>query len=216
MTVQTYIDRLGQKIAAQFQDATFPFSFSVFAEDPCPSIHEPATLPGGYVFVPAALFLAARDEAEFAAMLAHAMAHIVKRHGTRAATRDPATNSGAIPLIFFGGWAGSCSNLVPLAFQASLRANELEADALAIETVAKAGFDPQALWRYLERVQVPLPDRDQRLSLISSAIEKLPSVAYTAASADEFASARQEVRRLSERPALPDRPPTLKRKPAGN
>src|SRR6266571_853679 len=53
-TVQDYLDHLGQRIAAHVPDANFPFIFSAIAEDPCPAIHEPAALPGGYTFVPAA------------------------------------------------------------------------------------------------------------------------------------------------------------------
>jgi predicted Zn-dependent protease len=74
------------------------------------TIHEPATLPGGYVFVPAGLFLAAQDEAEFAGMLAHAMGHIALRHGTRQATRGVLIKQRSIPLIFMGGWTTLCSS----------------------------------------------------------------------------------------------------------
>jgi|SRR5215469_13429166 len=38
---------------------TFSFTFSI-ADDPCPTIHEPDAFPGGYVFVPVALFVARR------------------------------------------------------------------------------------------------------------------------------------------------------------
>jgi len=86
-TVQDYLDRLGRRLESHLPDANFPFTFSAIAEDPCPAIHEPAALPGGYVFVPAALFIAAQDEAEFSGLLAHAMEHIAQRHGTRQATR---------------------------------------------------------------------------------------------------------------------------------
>ena len=218
LPIQNYLDRLGQRIAAQFPDPKPPFSFNAIAEDPCPSMHEPVALPGGYVFVPAALFLAARSEAEFAGMLAHAMAHIAKRHGVLSAPGDVVTAVDA-PLVFFGGWAVRCSEPGPLGLKASQRSDELEADLLAVQTVAKAGFDPKAPWRYVERVQVPgagtpwLPDRDQRLAAMSSAIEKLPPVDYAPASADEFATAQQEVQRVSGQPARSEQrpPPSLKR-----
>jgi predicted Zn-dependent protease len=67
---------------------------------------KPASLPGGYVFVPAGLILAAKDEAEFAGTLAHAMAHIAARHFTRQAARSQTAQSATIPLIFWGGWVG--------------------------------------------------------------------------------------------------------------
>src|SRR5271169_284582 len=51
-TVQNYLDHLGRGIAAQIKDAKFPYTFSVIADDPCPTVHEPVALPFGYVFVP--------------------------------------------------------------------------------------------------------------------------------------------------------------------
>ncbi len=219
-TVQNYLDHLGQTLEPHVPDANFPFTFRAIAEDPCPATHEPVALPGGYVFVPAALFIAALDEAEFAGMLAHAMGHIAQRHGTRQATRGTMINNASIPLIFMGG---GCSegHAIPLAFMALQRSAELEADSLAVQTMARAGFNPRALAQYLQRVQVrtagtiskvysPLPDRDQRLANIGSAIEKLRTVGYAAIAPAEFSAAQQELRRLGSR--RPQRPPTLMRK----
>jgi beta-barrel assembly-enhancing protease len=231
--VQEYLDRLGQKLAAQMPEARFPFTFSAIADDVCRATHEPAALPGDYVFVPTSLFLAAQDEAEFAGMLAHAMEHIAQRHGTREAARETSReatrgsmiNNSSIPVIFMGGFSGNCSEgqSIPLGFITSQKSNELEADSLAVRTMARAGFDPSALARYIQRVQVrpagttsnaysPLPDRDQRLAAMLSTIEKLPPVNYAAAPPDEFAAAQQEVRRLSEPPVRARTPPSLMRK----
>ena len=220
--IQNYLDRVGQKIGAYIPEAKFPFTFSVIADDPCRTIHEPTALPGGYVFVPAGLFVAAQEEDEFAGMLAHAMEHVAQRHGTRQATRG---TTATIPLIFIGGWAGGCSGgqAIPVAFLASQRSAELEADVLAVQTMARAGFDPNALVRYVERVQVqptgtmsksysPIPDRDERIAALLATIEKLPKIDYTVAPPDEFATARQELRRLTEQPLRSGAPPSLMRK----
>ena len=209
-TVQAYLDSLGRKIAAFIPDTRFPFTFSVIAEDPCRTTHEPVALPGGYIFVPAALFVAAQNENEFAGMLAHAMEHVAQRHGVRKATGG---TSATIPLIFMGGWGGSCSEgtAVPRGFLASQRSAELEADALAVQTMARAGFDPKALMRYLERLQGAAPGRDERVAALLAAMEKLPKVTYTVSPGDEFASARQEVRSLTERTVHTKVPPALMR-----
>jgi predicted Zn-dependent protease len=218
-TLQNYLDRLGRRIAAELQGTKFPFTFSVIAEDACPTIHEPVALPGGYVFVPVALFSTAQDEGEFAGMLARAMEHIAERHGARQATRGQVVNYASIPLIFMGG-SGSCSEglAIPRGFLALQRSNELEADSLAVQTMAHAGFDPMALLRYIERVQFQpgsatqkvfsaLPDRDRRVASIRSIIEKLPPANYTAP-VEEFAAVQRELNGLVERRA----PPTLKRR----
>jgi len=209
--VQEYLNRLGQKLAAQMPEARLPFTFSAVVDDACRITHEPAAFPGGYIFVTSSLFLAAQGEAEFAGMLAHAMAHITQRHGIREA------NNPNTALIFMGGAGGTCSEgqAIPLGFAASLKSNELEADALAIRTMARAGLDPRALIRYIERVQVRPADRDQRLAAMSSTIDKLPKlppVDYAAGPPNEFAAAQQEVRHLVEQPVRDKAPPSLMRK----
>jgi predicted Zn-dependent protease len=222
--VQDYVARLGQRIAAQVPDAKFPFTFSVIADDPCPTVHEPAALPGGYIFVPAALIAAALDEGEFAGMLAHAMEHIVQRHGTRQATRDQLMGS---PDALAGSWTGGCMSgqipqAVPMGVLPFLRSNELEADALAVQTMARTGFDPAALPRYIERVQSqtsgslakvfsPLPDRKQRVASLQRLIEKMPPATY-AAPGEEFTAIQQEVRRrMEQHPPAGDAPTLMRR-----
>ena len=226
--VLDYLDALGRRLAAQTPEVRFPFTFSAVSDDPCPATHEPAVFPGGYVFVPSELFLAAQEEAEFAAMVAHAIAHIALRHGVRQLRESPTNNSG-IPLIFLGGWGGSCSEgrAVPLAFLKIQRGNELEADLLAIQIAARVGFDPEALMRYIQRVQPAapgtpskaysaLPDRNERAGSMVSVLKDLPRASY-AIQSTRFAAIQQEVRqdarRLIERPEPSQAPPSLRRKP---
>jgi predicted Zn-dependent protease len=220
--VQDYVDRLGQRLAGHALEATLPFTFSVVVDDPSRATHEPVAFPGGYVFVPAALVVAANDESEFAGMLAHAMEHIAQHHGIRQLRAQP-VNTGHTPLIFMGGWAGGSPDglAVPLGFLTSMRSNEREADVLAVQLMAQSGFDPEALVRYIERVQPPvgntakafsvLPDRDQRVAGIRHAIGNLPPSNY-AAPGEEFLAVQREVQDLMERRSVPAVPPTLKRK----
>ena len=157
-------------------------------------------------------------------MLAHAMEHIAQRRVTRQATQSQLVSHASTPLMFIGGWGGGCSEeqSIPLAFVTQQRSYEMEADFLAVQVMARAGFDPKALVRYIQRVQVrpagtmskaysPEPDRDRRVATMLSAIEKLPVVDYAAAEPAEFAAAQQEVRRLAERPARTKAPPSLMR-----
>ena len=158
--VQDYVARLGARLIAQIPDTGFTFTFTVAAGGMDGGIHEPLALPGGYIFVPASLFLAARNEAEFAGMLAHSIAHVAARHGTRQATRGEVVNIASVPLVYMGGWTGyalqqSAAAAIPLGFLRFQRALELEADRLAIGMMAGAGCDPHALVRYIGRVNPP-------------------------------------------------------------
>lgn len=210
--VHAYLDRLGRRLAGHMPAAAFPFEFSVIASDVCATQIEPYTLPGGYVFVPAALFTMASDEAEFAGMLGHAMTHIERRDWMRLSTRTSLSNHGGVTLIFMGGWDGRCPEglAVPLAFREQQRKLELEADSLAMQTMVRAGFHPKALVSYIERVRSPLPGREERLAYLRSLIETLPAVQYSGMAASEFAAVQQEVQH-HELPMQSKRPPSLLR-----
>lgn len=187
-------------------------------------MHEPVALPGGYVFVPAALFLAAQDEAELAGMLAHAMEHIAERHETRQATRGQIINYANVPLVFMGNSTGCASDAaIPLGFLKFQQDFERQADFLAVQAMARAGFDPNALVRYIERVQPAtppspggstalsaLPARDLRIAVMMSGISTLPATRYTSPANGEFEAAREEIRRFVPPPR--PTPPSLKLK----
>jgi predicted Zn-dependent protease len=228
---QRYVENLGQRLVSQMPKTAFRFTFSIIAEDPCSTIHEPAAFPGGYVFVPVALFAAAQDEAEFAGMLAHAMAHVVEHHGAEQARREELIHSGGIPPTFMSG-VGCSSGLAvpagglaaPTGFLKIQRTLESKADLLAVQTMASTGFDPNALLRYTERVQPevattraassPLPLREDRIASMASAIARFSPGTYTASTPGEFEAVREEVRHLTPpaAPARPD-PPSLREVP---
>lgn len=209
-TVRDYVERVGYKLAAELPNAGLSYTFDVVADAMGGSTHEPLSLPGGYVFVPASLILTAQNEAEFAGMLAHAMAHCAERHGTRQATRGEIANLSNIPLVFVGG---ERKQIGPVGFSSLQRRFEVEADALAIKITASAGYDPEALVRYIARVQSgdiarpssPMPTRESRLAGMEKAIQQLPRKIYS--STDEFSSLQDEVRQVN--PATLRRPPSL-------
>jgi predicted Zn-dependent protease len=214
--VNAYLNDLGQRIVAHAGGAPYPYTFELVGESEL-FLNEPVAFPGGKIFVPTGLILAARSEDEIAGMMAHAIAHVAARQGARQGTNQPPA-----PLIFMGGWQGYAVKrnqqaAVPLGFLSAYRQNELDADALAVQSMAAAGYNPAALNEYIARLQPgtngspapnrPYPDRDARLASIRAAIAKLPPAAYAAH--DGFASLQEQVRRLSATPAKP--PPRLAR-----
>ncbi len=179
--VSEYVQRVGAKLAEQFPGG-WTYRIETIREDQGGATHEPAAFPGGFVFVPADLITTARNEAEFAGMLAHAMAHVV---------------AGA------PGMTGNAAGLgVPVGVLGLQRANEAEADALAVKAMAAAGYDPAGLASYLRRVQ----PASGRVAAILAQIRQLPARTYH--TGVEFSLVQSEVRvPVAERPA-----PTLFRK----
>ena len=82
-----YVSRIGHQLATQLARAPFPISFAIVAGPGSNSTQESLAVPGGYIFVPTELLLAAREEGELVGMLAHSMAHVALRRYTRAATQ---------------------------------------------------------------------------------------------------------------------------------
>lgn len=215
--VQAYAERVAAKLLIGLTDATLQYQFEVIRDG---ERTEPFALPGGYIFLPANIFLTARDEHEFAGTLAHAIAHAALRHGTRTATRVQIANMASIPLVFMGGWIAAHADsrhaqlLVPVSFLEFQRKYELEADRFAVELSARTGYDPSAFLRYVQRTHPadsrysPLPDRDLRIASLQEPIATLPESAPSRS--DDFKSMQDHVRSLVERPRQ-HRAPTLRR-----
>src|SRR5688572_4667182 len=130
--VAEYVNRVGQNLVRN-SDVKVPVTIKVLDAEEVNAM----ALPGGFFFVNAGLILKAETEAELAGVMAHEIAHIAARHGTRQATRGQVINLASIPLIFMGGWTGygirqATSVLVPIGFLKFSRAFETEADLFGL------------------------------------------------------------------------------------
>src|SRR5438128_8226835 len=114
--IAEYVNRVGQNLVRN-SDAKVPFTIKVIDAEEVNAF----ALPGGFFFVNSGLILKADSEAELAGVMAHEIAHVAARHGTRQATRGQVAQLATIPLIFMGGWTGygirqAASVLVPIGF----------------------------------------------------------------------------------------------------
>jgi predicted Zn-dependent protease len=199
--VSDYVTRVGDNLAAQFT-GEWTYRIETIRENTGGATHEPVAFSGGIIFVSANLIAAAQNEAEFAGMLAHAMSHVVARHGTRLATRSQIALIGQQAAASMPDGSGSLA--VPLGMLTLQRANEREADYLAVKAMAAAGYDPAGLASYVARLQPPPPDRgsvfetlptrDERVAGIQAEIRQLPARTYH--SSDEFARVQAQVKVL--------------------
>src|SRR6202050_4061029 len=100
--IAEYVNRTGQNLVRN-SDAKVPFTIKVLDTEEVNAF----ALPGGFFFVNSGLILKTETEAELAGVMAHEIAHVAARHGTRQATRGDLMQIGAIAgSIFLGGWTG--------------------------------------------------------------------------------------------------------------
>jgi predicted Zn-dependent protease len=151
--VNHYVQQLGERLV-RYSDAKIPFTIKVIDSEQVNAF----ALPGGYLYVDTGLILAARNEAELAAVMAHEIAHVAARHATRNMSKVRLWNMASIPFLFIGGPVSMAVHQVSgMAFPFSVmkfsRDAEFEADLLGIQYEYAAGYDPAAFVNFFERLK---------------------------------------------------------------
>jgi predicted Zn-dependent protease len=154
-----YINSLGgflQKRGVGFS----PFNFQFFLIKD--SVFNAFSVPGGYIFLNSGIFDPLETEDELASILGHEMAHNLARHVAKrietVKKMQIATTAATLAAILFGGGkAGEIAGITSTALAqtkllAYSRQDEEEADRIGFEVISKAGFNPQAMVRVMERM----------------------------------------------------------------
>jgi predicted Zn-dependent protease len=229
--VSEYVNRVGQNLVRN-SDARVPFTIKLIDS---PEINAFA-LPGGFFFVNSGLLLRAETEAELAGVMAHEIAHVAARHGTRQATRGQVINFASIPLIFLGGWTGygirqAAGFAIPMGFLKFSRSMEAEADFLGLQYLYASGYDPMAFIDFFEKLKADEkrkpgtlaklfashPPHGSRISKTQKNIaEFLPNRAEYVVSTSEFLQVKSRLASLTPRSQSGEDPnrPRLRRSPS--
>jgi predicted Zn-dependent protease len=220
--VTEYVNRVGQNLVRN-SDAKVPFTIKVIDSDEINAF----ALPGGFFYVNSGLILHADEEAELAGVMAHEIAHVAARHGTRNATKGEIAQFASIPLILLGpgGWAGyglyqGLNLAIPIGFLKFSRDNEREADFLGLQYMYKAGYDPNAFVSFFEKIEAeerrhpgsipkvfsthpPTPERVQKAQEEIATI--LPTRDEYIVSTSEFDIVKARLGRIENRLKLDDK-----------
>jgi len=160
--VNSYINSLGHRLVTNSDDPGRSFTFFVVPDN---SVNAFAA-PGGFIGIHTGLMLTSEAESELASVMAHEIAHVTQRHILRNFERSkrmsiPMT-AAMIAAALLGVADPSAGSAAIMAVQAGnvqmqldySRAHEAEADNLGMQTLVNAGFDPNAMPRFFERLQI--------------------------------------------------------------
>lgn len=168
--VQRYVNRVGRWLSLHSERPDLDWQFGVLDSD---NINAFAT-PGGYVLITKGLLARLTNEAELAGVLAHEVAHVVKKHHLTAMRKGKGMEAGANVLSMYleqGGQrsAAAKEKLVGGMKEIMLRGldkdDEFEADRMGVVIAGRAGYDPFGLPSVLQMLQ-SLNPKDSTLSLM--------------------------------------------------
>lgn len=152
--VQAYVRKIGQRIVKASGDRRkgIQYTFTVIDN---PQVVNAFAIVGGPIYVYSGLILAAKSEAELAAVLGHEVGHIVGRHSARAL--GTAFSLEALTQLALGKDPGTVAQLASgIAAQGYLsrhsRDAEREADRLGLGYLIRAGYDPNAMPRFFQEL----------------------------------------------------------------
>ncbi|APZ03585.1 MULTISPECIES: beta-barrel assembly-enhancing protease [Kosakonia] len=155
-----YINSLGMRLVAHAYSVKTPFHFYLVNNDEINAF----AFFGGNVVLHSALFRYTDNESQLASVMAHEISHVTQRHLARAMedqkSSAPLTWAGALGSILLamaspqagmaaltGTLAGTRQGMISFTQQ-----NEQEADRIGIQVLQRAGFDPQAMPTFLEKL----------------------------------------------------------------
>src|ERR1700733_5825238 len=234
--VTEYVNRVGQNLVRN-SDAQVPFTIKVIDSD----VVNAFALPGGFFYVNSGLILHADEESELAGVMAHEIAHVCARHGTKQATKGEITQLAMIPAMIFipYSWAGyaiyqGMNFAIPLTFLKFSRGDEAEADFLGLQYMYKAGYDPNSFVSFFEKVQAdekkqpgtipkvfsthpPTPDRIEAIQKEIATI--LPARDQYIVTTSEFDTVKARLQMIEQNIKVKDNnpnKPTLRKKTAQN
>ncbi len=164
--IDGWLQSVGHRLASASDKPQHPFTFFMLKDR---QFNAFATL-GGYIGTNAGLVLAAESEDEVAGVLSHEVAHVTQTHVLRSVER---AQKDSIPILLAmlgaiaiaqsaGGNSSDDASMAALASAQALmiqrqidytRSNESEADRLGIQTLARGGYDPNAMASMFTRMQ---------------------------------------------------------------
>ncbi len=165
--LQRYVNTVGRWVASQSERPDLPWHFGVIESADVNAFAG----PGGYVLVTRGLYARLSNESELAGVLAHEVAHVVKRHhidlmrkalliaeGGRLLEKKLSEDKNALVRNLVGNGAEMFARRLD-------QDAEFEADRMAVVLATRAGYDPYGLPGVLQKIG-GIARMDDRVALL--------------------------------------------------
>jgi predicted Zn-dependent protease len=144
---QDYVKKVGSRLitntfAAQ---SRYPYDFHLLQDD---QVVNAFALPGGQVFITAALLSRLENEDQLAGVLGHEVGHVIHRHGAERIAKQELTQGLTGAAVIAAGdynsaqFAQMVGNLINMKYG---RDQELESDDFGVRLMIEAGYNPENL-----------------------------------------------------------------------
>jgi Zn-dependent protease with chaperone function len=214
-----FLQKVGLRLARESQRPGLRFSFKILDSDDVNAY----ALPGGFIYVTRGLVESVRSENELAAALAHEIGHISARQHASKIRRSQLASLG---VSFLGPVAGGGMKVAAAArggrsasrglFMRFTREDEMEADRIGATILRDAGYNPEGMVRFLQRL-ASLQEDDpklvhgyfrshtraaERTESVSEWISAFPPRNYERASDAEFQRVRAHIAEVKPKGAM--------------
>jgi predicted Zn-dependent protease len=184
-----YVNLVGNTVARKSDRPNLNYHFAVLDTD----IINAFACPGGYIFVTRGTLNIIDSESELAAVLAHEVAHVAKKHIVKEIEKTKFLSAGtrvAGDLLNAGSQTFEAVTSIgtDFLFKGLSRSDEYEADRYSLVYSSSAGYEPTSLVTFLEKLKSEgsgsnsgglallfstHPKVDDRLSRASTAMSEL-------------------------------------------
>ena len=149
--MQAYVETIGQRLAKSSHRTDLSYRFTLLDTAEVNAF----ALPGGYVYISRGILPYLNSEAELAGVIGHELGHVTGRHSVqRMSAAQGAQLAVAVAQIFIPAMRSAAGGTAVDALGTALlsgygRDQELQADQLGAQYLARAGYDPGAMMRAL-------------------------------------------------------------------
>jgi predicted Zn-dependent protease len=184
---QDYVKKVGQRLVNNTIAAKTPYQydFHLLADE---EVINAFALPGGQVFITAALFNKLTNEGQLAGVFGHEIGHVIARHGAERITQNELFEGLSGAAVVATGDQNAGQGVAALLNQFFAmpygRDQELQSDEIGVRLMLDSGYNPEDMIGVMEILKaasgpnrVPErmsthPDPENRIEKIKEAIQK--------------------------------------------